>query len=85
MKYGKHQMMLIRKRMSVENWLDEQLAELYNGDTDIEIDVDKVLDLETIPERRRLVLDLIQQTNCPASADRIHSFLDEMMEKLNTL
>ncbi|VDD92606.1 unnamed protein product [Enterobius vermicularis] len=32
MKYGKHQMMLIRKRMSVENWLDEQLNALYNGD-----------------------------------------------------
>ncbi|VDN29821.1 unnamed protein product [Gongylonema pulchrum] len=33
MKYGKHQMMLIKKRMGVEDWIDDKLNELYNGDT----------------------------------------------------
>lgn len=33
MKYGKHQMMLIKKRMSVESWIDDQLNKLYKAAT----------------------------------------------------
>jgi protein phosphatase 1 regulatory subunit 14B len=29
-KYGQHQMMLIRKRLAVEDWLFDQLRELYD-------------------------------------------------------
>lgn len=29
-RYGQHQMMLIRKRLAVEDWLYEQLREMYN-------------------------------------------------------
>jgi hypothetical protein len=32
MKYGKQQMMLIRKRIRVETWLEEQIEELFDGD-----------------------------------------------------
>lgn len=30
MKYGAHQMKLIRKRLGVEFWMDDQLKKLYN-------------------------------------------------------
>ncbi|KHN75190.1 hypothetical protein Tcan_17259 [Toxocara canis] len=56
MKYGKHQMMLIRKRMAIENWLDDRLLELYDGAVDFDIDIDKVLDLNTATERKQYVL-----------------------------
>jgi len=85
MKYGKQQMMLIRKRMRVETWLDEQLGELFKGDNEIDVDVDEILDLETVPEKRRMIFDILQKHNCPASMNRIQSFLDEFMEQLNTL
>lgn len=29
-RYGQHQMMLIRKRLAVEDWLYDELRELYN-------------------------------------------------------
>ena len=29
-RYGQHQMMLIRKRLAVEDWLYEKLRDLYN-------------------------------------------------------
>uniref|UniRef100_A0A0M3I8N7 ERF1_1 domain-containing protein n=1 Tax=Ascaris lumbricoides TaxID=6252 RepID=A0A0M3I8N7_ASCLU len=56
MKYGKHQMMLIRKRMAVENWLDDRLVQLCDGTVELDIDLDKVLDLNTTTERRRYIL-----------------------------
>lgn len=31
MKYGKHQMALIRKRMKVENWIETEVTKLFNG------------------------------------------------------
>ncbi|VDN08053.1 unnamed protein product [Thelazia callipaeda] len=86
MKYGKHQMMLIRKRMNVENWINDQLNELYNDSTDeIDIDVDAVLDLSTESEKRRYILSLFRKTRCPASETQIHDFLDQLIQKLDTL
>ncbi|WKY11186.1 hypothetical protein Q1695_003047 [Nippostrongylus brasiliensis] len=68
MKYGKHQMMLIRKRMK-----------------GVEIDVDVLLDLDSIPAKRKFVFDHLQRNHCPASMDKITMFLDEMVDQLNTL
>uniref|UniRef100_A0A8R1TM42 Protein phosphatase 1 regulatory subunit 14B n=1 Tax=Onchocerca volvulus TaxID=6282 RepID=A0A8R1TM42_ONCVO len=87
MKYGKHQMMLIRKRMNVENWIDNQLNELYQATTtdNIDIDLDAVLDLNTESERRHYVTDLLRKTHCPATESQIHDFLDQLMQKLNML
>ncbi|VDN54428.1 unnamed protein product [Dracunculus medinensis] len=38
MKYGKHQMKLIKKRMNIENWIDAKLNQLYDGKAVKEID-----------------------------------------------
>ncbi|KIH49535.1 hypothetical protein ANCDUO_20390 [Ancylostoma duodenale] len=44
MKYGKQQMMLIRKRMKIENWIDAEVAKLFNGnDNNVSYDGTAVL------------------------------------------
>ncbi|ETN81960.1 hypothetical protein NECAME_08262 [Necator americanus] len=68
MKYGKQQMMLIRKRMK-----------------GVDIDVDALLDLDSVPAKRKFVFDNLQRSHCPASMDKITMFLDEMIDQLNTL
>ncbi|VDL84289.1 unnamed protein product, partial [Nippostrongylus brasiliensis] len=80
MKYGKHQMMLIRKRMKIENWIDSEVTKLFNGNESngVEIDVDVLLDLDSIPAKRKFVFDHLQRNHCPASMDKITMFLDEM-------
>ncbi|KAK6109079.1 PKC-activated protein phosphatase-1 inhibitor family protein [Brugia pahangi] len=86
MKYGKHQMMLIKKRMNVESWIDDQLNELYKSAADnIDIDVDAILDLSTELERRHYIMDLLRKTHCPATDSQIHDFLDQLIQKLNML
>jgi len=64
-KYPNHQMALIKKRLKVEFWIDEQLKYLYeitdditNEDYDINPDdlVDNLLDIETDGERKMFVL-----------------------------
>ncbi|PIO66503.1 hypothetical protein TELCIR_05955, partial [Teladorsagia circumcincta] len=87
MKYGKHQMMLIRKRMKIENWIDAEVAKLFNGNENngVEIDLDMLLDLDTVPAKRKFVFDHLQRNHCPASMDKITMFLDEMIDQLNTL
>ncbi|VDO31484.1 unnamed protein product [Haemonchus placei] len=72
MKYGKQQMMLIRKRMKIENWIDAEVAKLFNGN---ENNVSFFL----------LGMDHLQRSHCPASMDKITMFLDEMIDQLNTL
>lgn len=87
MKYGKHQMMLIRKRMKIENWIDAEVTKLFNGNDNngVEIDVDVLLDLDTVPAKRKFVFDHLQRNHCPASMDKITMFLDEMIDQINTL
>ncbi|EYC19745.1 hypothetical protein Y032_0023g692 [Ancylostoma ceylanicum] len=57
MKYGKQQMMLIRKRMKIENWIDAEVAKLFNGNDNngVDIDVDVLLDLDSVPAKRKFV------------------------------
>ncbi|KAL6741078.1 hypothetical protein Aduo_014370 [Ancylostoma duodenale] len=87
MKYGKQQMMLIRKRMKIENWIDAEVAKLFNGNDNngVDIDVDVLLDLDSVPAKRKFVFDNLQRSHCPASMDKITMFLDEMIDQLNTL
>ncbi|VDP41323.1 unnamed protein product [Heligmosomoides polygyrus] len=71
MKYGKHQMMLIRKRMKIENWIDAEVTKLFNGnDNNVSFEI---------------LLDHLQRNHCPASMDKITMFLDEMIDQINTL
>uniref|UniRef100_A0A915BBC9 Uncharacterized protein n=1 Tax=Parascaris univalens TaxID=6257 RepID=A0A915BBC9_PARUN len=56
-------MMLIRKRMAVENWLDDRLVQLCDGTVELDIDLDKVLDLNTTTERRDIFWILLKGRN----------------------
>ncbi|KAJ1347311.1 hypothetical protein KIN20_002339 [Parelaphostrongylus tenuis] len=87
MKYGKQQMVLIRKRMKIENWIDVEVAKLFNGNEDngVDIDLDTLLSLDTVPAKRKFVFDHLQRSHCPASMDKITMFLDEMIDQLKTL
>uniref|UniRef100_A0A914WZK8 Protein phosphatase 1 regulatory subunit 14C n=2 Tax=Plectus sambesii TaxID=2011161 RepID=A0A914WZK8_9BILA len=89
MKYGKQQMMLIRKRIRVETWLEEQIEELFDGNDQLiakcDMDVDKVLDVETERERRQFILDEINKVGCPISPAQIQAFADDFIDQLNTL
>ncbi|CAD6193417.1 unnamed protein product [Caenorhabditis auriculariae] len=87
MKYGKHQMSLIRKRMKVENWIEGEVAKLFNGNdnNDVEVDLDRVQDLDTVPLKRKYAFDQLQKAHCPASMDKITVFLDELIEQINSL
>jgi len=89
MKYGKQQMMLIRKRIRVETWLEEQIEELFDGDDQLiakcDLDVDKVLDVDTDRARRQLILDEINKVGCQTTQAQIQAFADDFMDQLNTL
>ncbi|CAG0880137.1 unnamed protein product [Cyprideis torosa] len=57
-KYGAHQMSLIRKRLAVENWMFDEIQELFgesesSNDRYADIDLDEILDLENDEERRQ--------------------------------
>ncbi|MFH4977465.1 hypothetical protein AB6A40_004174 [Gnathostoma spinigerum] len=85
MRYGKHQMKLIRKRICVENWIEDRLAELYSGETDVAIELDKVLDIASPSDRRQHILDILQKSQCPASKENVQRFIDELITKLDLL
>ncbi|CAI4222805.1 unnamed protein product [Auanema sp. JU1783] len=87
MKYGKQQMMVIRKRMQAENWIEEQICKLFNGkdDNGVEIDLDTLLDMPSIHDKRKFVFEQLQRQYCPASMDKITVFLDELMEQIKLL
>lgn len=86
-KYGSHQMKLIRKRLAVEDWLDTELRKLYNAsqdDTyDCTIDLDEVLDLEDEKERWLFVQE--QVANCNQSQEVVNKFIEEVLQKAETL
>ncbi|CAI2353783.1 unnamed protein product [Caenorhabditis sp. 36 PRJEB53466] len=87
MKYGKQQMALIRKRMKVENWIETEVTKLFNGNenNNVEIDLDKIQDLEDVAAKRKYAFEQLQKGHCPSSMDKIIVFLDEMIVQLNTL
>ncbi|CAJ0577032.1 unnamed protein product, partial [Mesorhabditis spiculigera] len=84
MKYGKQQMVLIRKRMQVENWVEEEVTKLYGGkdENGVELELDDLLALDTAQQRRKFAYDELQKHFCPASMDRITAFLDGLIRQL---
>ncbi|CAB3398020.1 unnamed protein product [Caenorhabditis bovis] len=87
MKYGKQQMALIRKRMSIENWIDAEVTKLFNGNENhkVEIDLDKIQDIEEVADKRKYAFEQLQKAHCPSSMDKIIMFLDELIVQLATL
>lgn len=86
MKYGKQQMMLIRKRLKVEMWLMDELETLFE-DEDLavkcDMDIDNILDLETDAERRDAIVKKL--SGCPANQQDTEEFIKNFLERLCTL
>ncbi|KAI0237895.1 hypothetical protein LSAT2_011502 [Lamellibrachia satsuma] len=86
-KYGQHQMRLIRKRLAVEDWVDEELRRLYDADEDdtydCEIDLDELLDLDEETDRRLFVQERV--ANVTKSQDVVDKFIEDLLEKAQTL
>ncbi|XP_077996802.1 protein phosphatase 1 regulatory subunit 14C-like [Glandiceps talaboti] len=72
-----------RRRLQVEEWMDEELKELYecdeDEDYDIEIDIDELL---SKPEASRYtaVQNLLEEAKKP-----IDDFIKELLEKIKKL
>lgn len=87
-KYGQHQMMLIRKRLAVEDWLYDKLRELYDcqddsDDHDCKLDLEDVLNLDTDVERREYAQR--ELVNAQVSREEVERFIDELIKKSKTL
>jgi len=87
-KYGNQQMKLIRKRLSVEFWIDEQLKRLYNVQDDTEtydcdLDLDEILDLPDNEQRFQFIWN--QVCSAPTSEDEILAFVHELLQKADSL
>ncbi|XP_071079481.1 protein phosphatase 1 regulatory subunit 14C-like [Haliotis cracherodii] len=87
-KYGQDQMMLIRKRLAVEDWVFEQLRDLYNcveaeEDHNCKLDLEEVLNFDNDMERREYALSELTDAKKP-EAD-VFKFVDELLQKARTL
>ncbi|RNA16900.1 phosphatase 1 regulatory subunit 14B [Brachionus plicatilis] len=91
-KYPNHQMALIKKRLKVEFWIDEQLKFLFDisdddtkDDYDICADdlVDSLLDMDTDKEREYHILK--QLTKAKKSKEEVYKFVNELLAKLRML
>ncbi|KAK6182970.1 hypothetical protein SNE40_010532 [Patella caerulea] len=87
-KYGQHQMMLIRKRLAVEDWIYEELRKLYNCQSDSEdhscpLDLEEVLNYDTDNEKRNYVLESL--TDCNMPQHEVQSFVEELLRRSKTL
>ncbi|XP_033734701.1 protein phosphatase 1 regulatory subunit 14C-like [Pecten maximus] len=87
-RYGQHQMMLIRKRLAVEDWLYEQLRDLYDCEDDSDdhncnLDMDDVLNCDTEAEIREYASkELVEAKKAP---EVLKKFIDALVEKAKTL
>lgn len=88
-KYPKHQMGLIRRRLVVEDWIDEQLKILFDiSDEDYEtydtvLELDEVLNLDTDAERTAYIQERI--SIAPKPEDVRNKFVAELLEKASSL
>lgn len=88
-KYPKHTMGLIRKRLAVEDWIDEQLKRIYNVPEDsletydANIDLDEILDIDDDPERIKYIEEHIP--DAPQSPTFIKKFVEELLVKAKGL
>lgn len=81
-------MMLIRKRLAVEDWLYDKLRELYDcqddsDDHDCKLDLEDVLNLDTDVERREYAQR--ELVNAQVSREEVERFIDELIKKSKTL
>jgi len=86
-KYGTHQMNLIKKRLGVEMWVYDQLQLIFkSAESDVELDLDELLDIEDEKERRAwLDSRLGKLANGKQSQDSIKKFIDELLKRATTL
>ncbi|CAG9113598.1 unnamed protein product [Plutella xylostella] len=89
-KYGSHQMALIRKRLAVEMWLYDELQKLYetpkdssNPTTEVEVDIDELLDMDSDDHRRRHLTDLL--VDAKKSQKDVKKFINDLLDKAKTL
>ncbi|XP_041038039.1 protein phosphatase 1 regulatory subunit 14B-like [Carcharodon carcharias] len=79
----------LRKRLNLEEWIIEQLTELYDCEEEaipeLEIDVDELLDLTSEEERAARVKELLIECYKPTD-DFVKELLEKVrgMQKLNT-
>jgi len=87
-KYGAHQMALIRKRLTVEMWIFEQLQALYgctdeSESHDVDLDLDELLDLEDDSQRRIFLQKLL--INAKSSTEDVDKFVNELLSRTKVL
>ena len=96
-KYGQHQMALIKKRLSVELWLIEELQMLYPKEgpgssspgygsdvvDECDIDLDDLLDIERDDERRRFLRQKLSA--CPQPSIVVARFIEDLLVKAKSL
>ncbi|XP_003748242.1 uncharacterized protein LOC100900798 [Galendromus occidentalis] len=86
-KYGAHQMALIKKRLQVEMWMYDQLQHLYASKTDtnseVEIDLDEVLDMESDLIRKEFLLSKLH--GAKKSRQDVENFVKELLTRAKTL
>lgn len=87
-RYGQHQMMLIRKRLAVEDWLYEKLRDMYNcedeaDDHNCQLDLEEILNLDTDSDRLQYVHESLTDVKKPP--DIVNQFIEELLQKAKTL
>lgn len=86
MKYDRKE---LRKRLNLEEWIIDQLTDLYDCEEEaipeLEIDVDELLDMPSDVERAARVKDLLVDCFKPTE-DFVSELLDKIrgMQKLST-
>ncbi|XP_052275377.1 uncharacterized protein LOC127874788 isoform X2 [Dreissena polymorpha] len=87
-RYGQHQMMLIRKRLAVEDWLYEKLRDIYNcvnddDDHECALDLEDILNLDSDSERLQYVTESLTDAKQPP--DIVNAFVQELLQRAKTL
>ncbi|CAF0777649.1 unnamed protein product [Didymodactylos carnosus] len=91
-KYPQQQMQLIRKRLKVEFWVDDQLRNLYDIKDDSACDdhdhcpgdiIDSLLDIDNEQNRRYFLLDKLKNAKQPKP--KVMEFVDEVLHRVKML
>ncbi|XP_064623184.1 protein phosphatase 1 regulatory subunit 14B-like [Lineus longissimus] len=86
-KYDKHALSLISKRIRVEDWVSEQMLELYecsdNGEYEAEIDLEELLNEDEDTVRRTILHEKLSD----AKKDRqeVDKFVENLLVQLKNL
>ncbi|CAF0880479.1 unnamed protein product [Adineta steineri] len=91
-KYPQQQMQLIRKRLKVEFWVDDQLRSLYDIKDDSSQEdhdhcpgdlIDSLLDIDNESQRRTFLLEKLRNTK--QSRSKTMEFIDELLHRVKML